>query len=522
MKNLPIIFLLIITFVALSCDSDEQIIQTKGKLFMVAGQSNAVGVGDKTKSVEVSANAAYEYDPESDSFIHLADPVGSANMGFQKAEDGSFIPAFAQAYFESKNETVYIVQAAKGGSSCHSKAETNGWGTWSETGSLFKSSVDKVRMAEKKSELSLAGIVWSQGENDGDAIAKGLITKSDYKMALLNLIQRYRDEFGQNILFGIIETGRIKNNSEADYGFSVVRQVQREVAKDDPSTYIVYAKTDKFMETNQLIDAVHYNQDALNEIGAEVAKNICIILNGLNVAPSHGAMVIAHRGASAFAPENTLAAVNMAWEMEASAVEIDIHLTKDNKIVVCHDSDTKRVSGENYTIATTDSEVLRLLDVGSSFSSLYTGEKIPFLDEVIQTVPKGKYLFVEIKCPEKVVPFLKEIIEKTGKQDQIKIISFSSASLLKVKELMPEIPGYWLVCPEYKPGIMYDLLEKSDSYGFDGLDINYGLLTPESNEILKEKNRYVYVWTVDNQSNAKRFDGYNVYGITTNNPDILK
>jgi glycerophosphoryl diester phosphodiesterase len=86
---------------------------------------------------------------------------------------------------------------------------------------------------------------------------------------------------------------------------------------------------------------------------------------------------------------------------------------------------------------------------------------------------------------------------------------------------MPEIPVFWLVCPPYKKGIISELLKKSDSYGFDGLDINYGLLTNESNEILKEKNRYVYVWTVNNQADAKKFESYNVYGITTDKPDIL-
>uniref|UniRef100_UPI00321767CA glycerophosphodiester phosphodiesterase family protein n=1 Tax=uncultured Draconibacterium sp. TaxID=1573823 RepID=UPI00321767CA len=522
MGKLPFILLLFVAFIGLSCEKDDPAKPVSGKLFMVAGQSNAVGVGDKNLSEKTELNTAFEYNAETNEFEQLNDPVGSSYLGFQKAEDGSFVPAFAKAFYETSNEAVYVVMAAKGGSACHNLAETNNWGNWSTSGSLFENSVLKARKAEEKSGLSLSGIIWSQGENDGAAISQGLISKEDYKNSLTDLIARYRREFGEKLTFGIIETGRNNENPEADKGFAIVREVQREVAKEDPFTHIFYAKTEKFPEYNLMVDAVHYNQTALNDIGAEIAKSFKIIFNGLKPTPCHGTMVIAHRGASAFAPENTMASVNLAWEMGASAVEIDIHLSKDNRIMVCHDENTKRVSGKDYLIANTSSEVLRSLDVGSTFSSQYANEKIPFLEEVIETIPEGKFLFVEIKCPETVVPFLKKVIEESGKQSQIKIISFSVNALLASKNQIPQIPVFWLVCPPYKNGIMYDLINKSDSYGFDGLDINYGLLTNESNEILKELNRYVYVWTVNKTSDAERFDSYNVYGITTDKPDILK
>ncbi|HYQ57495.1 MAG TPA: glycerophosphodiester phosphodiesterase family protein, partial [Draconibacterium sp.] len=109
---------------------------------------------------------------------------------------------------------------------------------------------------------------------------------------------------------------------------------------------------------------------------------------------------IAHRGASFLAPENTVASAKLAWELGADAVEVDVHLSKDNRVMVIHDKDTKRTcSGKtNLTIAKTPSILLRDLDAGSPKGEEFKGEKIPYLSEIIETIPEGKTLVVEIKA----------------------------------------------------------------------------------------------------------------------------
>ena len=109
--------------------------------------------------------------------------------------------------------------------------------------------------------------------------------------------------------------------------------------------------------------------------------------------------IIAHRGASYLAPENTVAAAKLAWELGAGAVEVDVHLSKDNRVMVIHDKDTKKTcSGKkNLTIESTPSILLRDLDAGIWKGEEFKGEKIPFLSEIIETVPDGKILVVEIK-----------------------------------------------------------------------------------------------------------------------------
>ena len=101
--------------------------------------------------------------------------------------------------------------------------------------------------------------------------------------------------------------------------------------------------------------------------------------------------IIAHRGASYLAPENTMASVMLGWEKGAD-VEIDVYLTKDNKIVAIHDETTERTAGTDVNVAESTSEELRKLDVGSFKSEEYAGEQIPFLADIVKTIPPGRKL----------------------------------------------------------------------------------------------------------------------------------
>src|SRR5690554_6490425 len=132
-------------------------------------------------------------------------------------------------------------------------------------------------------------------------------------------------------------------------------------------------------------------------------------------------IIVAHRGASWDAPENTVASALLAWELGADAVEVDVYMAKDNRIMVIHDKDTKRTAAgkKNMVVKSTPSLVLRDLDVGSWKDDSFKGEKIPFLDEIIQTVPENKLLIIEIKDDRSIIPHLKRNVDKSGKKEQI-------------------------------------------------------------------------------------------------------
>jgi len=231
--------------------------------------------------------------------------------------------------------------------------------------------------------------------------------------------------------------------------------------------------------------------------------------------------IIAHRGASFEAPENTLASVNLGWEQDADAVEIDVYLSKDNKIVVIHDEDTKRTAGEKLVVQESMASDLRKLDVGSFKSSDYKGEKIPFLSEVIETIPEGKKLFVEVKCGTEILPFLKESFIKSGKIDQLVIISFDFDVVAGAKKIMPEVPVYWLhfkLTGEYST----KWIEKAKEADLDGLNFRYKGISERFIKSVHDANMEIYTWTVDDPEEAAKLLKFGIDGITTNRPLWLK
>jgi len=266
--------LLMLLLISCNGNNDNSIpesIKDKQKIFLIAGQSNAMGVGDKEASIFVPDREVYEYDSVKDTLVILKDPVGQDYLNFQDAETGSFIPALAYEYNRTTENKILVIQAAKGGSSLTEEAEINNWENWSEEGNLFSSSIYKTQKAlSVLNESEINAIFWSQGENDGQAIASNLITKQDYRNALINLVQRYHNLFGE-IPFIIIETGRSRGNPAKDQGYTEIREAQREVAAEMGNVYIGYNETEFFIERQWMIDGVHYNQEALNDIGKKLA-----------------------------------------------------------------------------------------------------------------------------------------------------------------------------------------------------------------------------------------------------------
>jgi len=232
---------------------------------------------------------------------------------------------------------------------------------------------------------------------------------------------------------------------------------------------------------------------------------------------------VAHRGASAIAPENTIAAIRKAWERKADATEIDVYLTADNKIILSHDGNTARTSGVKHVIAETHSDILRTLDVGSWKSEEYKGEKMPFLSEALQEIPAGKKIFVEIKCGPEIAPQLKKDIDESGVSDRVILISFNLEALSASKKIMPEIPAYWLkstpkneagVFPSHDPA----LLDQATKAGIDGMDIHFGGVTETFMKEVRKRNQKLFVWTVNDTAEARRLAALKVDGITTDVP----
>ncbi|MEO1498779.1 MAG: glycerophosphodiester phosphodiesterase family protein [Planctomycetota bacterium] len=162
-------------------------------------------------------------------------------------------------------------------------------------------------------------------------------------------------------------------------------------------------------------------------------------------AESGKPIVVAHRGASAYAPENTLAAFNLAWKLGADAAEGDFHLTADGQIVCCHDETTERTAGRRLVIAESTLQSLRSLDVGTWKHKKFRGERIETLSDVLATVPAGKLFYVELKGGPEVIPSLVDAITKSDpRADRVRVIAFDIEVVRAAKHALPSHEAYWL------------------------------------------------------------------------------
>ena len=246
-------------------------------LFLVAGQSNAVGQGNKDSSVLCSIHTAFEYRMNDTSLLPLRDPAGEDWRNFQRANTGSFIPAFAKQYHGQTGKQVVVVSAARGGSSCHTKAELENYGTWATKGNmpLFENALVKAKQAMHHSALPLSGVIWCQGERDANAINTGQLTTTEYEAALIDLIGRFRKALGGTLPFYIIQTGLYKNHARE--GFDAVGKAQERMAAHLPNTFLVYKNTAEFEKLGWMKDEIHYSQRGLNDIGEKIASAIALI-----------------------------------------------------------------------------------------------------------------------------------------------------------------------------------------------------------------------------------------------------
>ena len=238
--------------------------------------------------------------------------------------------------------------------------------------------------------------------------------------------------------------------------------------------------------------------------------------------------IIAHRGASHDAPENTAASFQLGWEQEADACELDIRLTKDGRIVAIHDSTTRRTAGMNVRVSARTLEELRALDAGSWKGAQWKGARIPTLEEALATVPDGRRLFIEIKCGPEVLPELERVLEDCGHSARPHVLfGFDFETMRQARERFPHMPVFWVVSPGRwvlgKRCPPDELTAKAVAAKFSGLaldrrfEINGNFISRVKNAGLK-----LCVWTVNDAKLASKLEAVGVDGIITNRPLWLR
>ena len=238
-------------------------------------------------------------------------------------------------------------------------------------------------------------------------------------------------------------------------------------------------------------------------------------------------LIVAHRGASRDAPENTLPAFELAWKQGADAIEGDFLLTKDNRIVCIHDGSTKRLAERNLVVRESTLKELRELDVGSHKNISWEGTRIPTIAEVFATIPKGKKIFVEVKCGKEIIPYLvKEIGKSKLKTEQVVLICFKQSVVKAFKKAMPKNKAYWLSSfKQNEEGVWEPSLETVlatlKATKADGLDSNRGIPADAAKKIMKMGYEW-HAWTVNDIATAKKLKSLGIHSITTDRPALIK
>ena len=239
-------------------------------------------------------------------------------------------------------------------------------------------------------------------------------------------------------------------------------------------------------------------------------------------------LVIAHRGSSAAAPENTITAFDLAWEQQADGAEGDFLLTKDGHIVCFHDQDTQRITGKKLIVKNTTLAELRELDVGSWKGEQYKGTLIPTIAEVLATIPEGKKIYIEIKCGAEIVtPLLREIEASTLASDQILIICFKAPVLKAIKQQAPHLKTSWLCgFKKNKAGTITptdtSILKTLKDIKADGLSSSHQHIQPSLIKQIQTAGINHHVWTVNEPAIATRFQQWGTGSITTDKPLLIK
>ena len=228
--------------------------------------------------------------------------------------------------------------------------------------------------------------------------------------------------------------------------------------------------------------------------------------------------VMAHRGLSADAPENTLYAFSDAISAGADFIELDVQQTRDGVLVVMHDSNLKRTTGVNKDIWDVDYADIQDLDAGSWFDPAYANARIPTLEETLQFVDKRAKLNIEIKPTKHGSDTLEqdvaELITRYQYTDACYVTSFSYGSLKKVKEANPEIRTGYLMSVAY--GQFYSL-----KYA-DAFSLNKVFVTSQVVNAAHQQGKQIFAWTVNGMSEVRSLCNLHVDSIITDDPVMVQ
>jgi glycerophosphoryl diester phosphodiesterase len=230
--------------------------------------------------------------------------------------------------------------------------------------------------------------------------------------------------------------------------------------------------------------------------------------------------IYAHRGASAYAPENTIAAFALAFQQKAPAIELDAMLSADQEVVVIHDNSVDRTTNGTGKVSELPLKELKELDAGSFYDAAFENEKIPTLLEVLETFRDKLYINIELKnynSPRDNLPaHVAKAVKLSGMENQVLFSSFNPLAILKIRKLLPDTPVAILAFPG---------MGKLWTNRFLGRIFPHQAVHPETQDISAKlimqcqgSNKAVNTYTVNDPKLMMKFFEWGIDGIITDDP----
>lgn len=258
---------------------------------------------------------------------------------------------------------------------------------------------------------------------------------------------------------------------------------------------------------------------------------VLMTASGLTTSAT-GQLIVAHRGASRDAPENTRAAFELAWQQGADGIECDFRLTADGEVVCIHDKTTGRTAGVERSVAGSRLADLQQLDVGAWMDERFAGQRILTLAEVLRLVPQNRMVVIELKCgPEIVAPTVTALNQSDLENEQILVISFQADTIATIRQKMPGLRTHWL--SGYEPdgevgpwepdaAAVVETIRGCGAAGF-GSEARTGVFDDRFVGGLRAAGiGEFHVWTVDDPEVARFYRDLGAWGITTNRPGFIR
>lgn len=249
--------------------------------------------------------------------------------------------------------------------------------------------------------------------------------------------------------------------------------------------------------------------------------------------PNETPVVIAHRGASGVAPENTLAAFSKALELGADVIELDVHFSKDGEVIVIHDHSVDRTTNGSGEIEHLSMEEIKQLDAGSWFDEAFAGEPVPTLREVLELVDGKAKVLIEIKWPEKglyvgIEKKIVKLVEEYNAKTWCEYQSFNTKIVENLLAIDATLPVYKLIVGKlplfpvyYDDGFRFGNPLKKWKGRVLGVNPNRKFAKAWFIKKAHEKGLVVYSWTVNDEEHMNQLKERGIDGIISNYPQKL-